>query len=84
MNFTKKQTWLIIIGLALMISNSFVLYAIFLEAYFNDFVAIFEINRFGEAPFEFVFMPINILLGFNAIWFIVKDLRDRKHETTKV
>jgi len=79
MKYTKKQTYAIIIGLALMISNSFVLYAIFLEAYFNDFVAIFEINRFGEAPFEFVFMPVNMLLGLNAIWFIVKDLRDRKH-----
>ena len=79
MKFSKKQTWIIIIGLGLLLSNSFVLYAIFLEAYFNDFVAIFEINRFGEAPFEFVFMPVNMLLGLNAIWFIVKDLRDRKH-----
>lgn len=79
MKYTKKQTYAIIIGLALMISNSFVLYAIFLEAYFNDFVAIFEINRFGEAPFEFVFMPCNILLGLYAISLVVKDLRDRKH-----
>ena len=80
MNFTKKQTWLIIIGLALMIANSFVLYAIFLEAYFNNYVAIFEINRLGEAPFEFVFMPCNILLGLYAINLVVKDLRSRRHE----
>jgi len=78
MKFTKQQTFIILIGLGLMISNSFVLYAIFLEAYFNNYIAIFEINRFGEAPFEFVFMPCNILLGLYAIWFIVKDLRDRK------
>ena len=79
MKYTKKQTYAIIIGLALMISNSFVLYAIFLEAYFSDYIAIFEINRFGEAPFEFVFMPCNILLGLYAISLVVKDLRDRKH-----
>ena len=81
MNFTKKQSWIIIIGLALMISHSFVLYSIFLEAYFNGFIAVFEINRFGETPFEFVFMPASILLGLYAIKLIVKDLRDRKYET---
>ena len=83
MNFTKKQTWIIIIGLALMIANSFVLYAIFLEAYFSDYIAIFEINRFGEAPFEFVFMPCNILLGLYAITLVVKDLRSRRGENQK-
>lgn len=83
MNFTKKQTWLIIIGLALMMANSFVLYAIFLEAYFNDFVAIFEINIYGEAPFEFVFMPASILLSLYAIILVVKDLRSRRHGVEK-
>jgi len=78
--FTRKQTWLIIIGLGLMIANSFVLYAIFLEAYFSNYIAIFEINRFGEAPFEFVFMLANILLGLYTIKLIITDLKDRKHE----
>jgi len=84
MNFTKKQTYIIIIGLALLLANSFVLYAIFLEAYFNNFIAVFEINVLGEAYIEFVFMPINILLGLYTVWLVVKDLRNRKHENSKV
>lgn len=81
MKYTKIQTYLIIIGLAFLISNSIVLYLIFLEAYFNDFIAVFEINRLGEAYPEFVLMPITLILGFYASHLIVKDLRDRRYES---
>lgn len=84
MKYNKRQTILIIIGLALLISNSFVLYAIFLEAYFNNFIAVFEINKLGEAHVEFVFMPINLILGIYAIKLIISDLRDKKYENSKV
>ena len=83
MNFTKQQTYIILIGLALMLSYSFVLYAIFLEAYFNNYVAIFEINIYGEALFEFVFMPAGIILGLYALHLVVKDLRSRRCENQK-
>lgn len=84
MKFSKKQTWIIIIGLGLLLSNSFVLYAIFLEAIVsNNFIAVFEINKYEEAPFEFIFMPINILLGLYAIYLVITDLKDKKDENTK-
>ena len=55
------------IGLTCLISNSIVLYASFLWAYFsNDFVFSVKINDFGEAHIEFILLPLTITLGLYA------------------
>jgi len=75
MNLGRYKPITIIIGLAILISHAFILYAIFLEAYFNDFVAVFEINVFGEALLEFILMPITLILGFYAVYQVTGMLR---------
>jgi len=81
MKYTRNQTYAILIGLAVMLSNTIVLYLVFLEAFFDpNFIGVLEINRYGEAPIEFIFMPCSLLLGLYTVRLIGKDLKDRKHE----
>jgi len=77
----NKQHALIILGLSFLVSHAIILYAIFLEAYFNDFIAVLEINVFGEAYLEFIFMPCSLVLGFYAVYEVVKKLRKEKRTT---
>lgn len=74
-SLTKKQRILIITGLAVLLFHSFVLYAIFLEAFANNFIAVFEINVYGEAYPEFIYMPVSLVLGAYAVLKTVKILR---------
>ena len=71
---------LTVIGLGCLLSHSIILYIIFLEAYFmNDFKAVLEINRFGEANIEFVIMPVTVILGFYTVRQVMNAYkRDKK------
>lgn len=52
------------IGLTCLIANSIVLYISFLWAYFsNNYVFSARINDFGEAHFEFILLPVTLILG---------------------
>lgn len=75
MDIGKYKPIIIIVGLAFLVSHALILYAIFLEAYFNNFVAVFEINVFGEALPEFIFMPLTLAIGFYAVLQVSKMLR---------
>ena len=56
------------IGITCLIANSIVLYISFLWAYFsNDYVFSARINDLGEAHFEFVLLPVTIILGLYAV-----------------
>ena len=62
------KTLFTIIGLACLVSNSFVLYIAFLWAYFyNNYIFIAKINDFGEAHLEFIILPASIALGVYAM-----------------
>ena len=75
----NKKHILIITGLAILLSHAFILYWIFLEAFFNpNYIGILEINRYNEANLEFIFMPISILLGIYATKETLKILRRQK------
>jgi len=55
------------IGITCLIANSVVLYISFLWAYFsNDYIFSARINDFGEAHFEFILLPLTIILGLYA------------------
>ena len=80
MGKVNKRNLMIIIGLAFLLSPAVILYAIFIESFFNDFKAVLEINVYGEAYVEFVFMPITILVG---IWAVLQVIKKLKQETKK-
>ena len=63
------------IGLTCLIANSIVLYVSFLWAYFsNNYVFSARINDFGEAHFEFVLLPLTIILGLYATVILFRYL----------
>jgi len=63
------------IGLGCLVSNSIVLYATFLWAYFfNGYVFAAQINAFGEAHIEFIMLPISIILGLYASFSLFKQM----------
>jgi len=59
---------LVIIGLATLVGNSLVLYVTFLMAYFNDYHTIVFVNNYGEANFEFIFIPLCIAISFWTLY----------------
>jgi hypothetical protein len=68
------------IGLGFLIANNIVLYLTFLWAYFfNDYVFSTNINAFGEANFEFVILPISIILGVYACFSLFKQSLNNPH-----
>ena len=70
----RRKRFLVILGISLLISNTFVLYFTFLSAYFNGFKVIVNINNFGEADFEaFIFIPLCIVLGFYALKYNLRN-----------
>lgn len=69
-NQTMSQQKILLcgIGLVCLIANSLVLYISFLWAYFsNNYVFSARINDFGEAHFEFVLLPVTLVLGVYAV-----------------
>jgi len=75
----NKKHILIITGLAILLSHAFILYWIFLEAFFNpNYIGILEINRLNEANLEFIFMPISLLLGLYAVKETVNILKAKE------
>jgi hypothetical protein len=58
---------IIVIGIACLISNSFILFYTFFIAYLNNYQVLIHINNFGEAHIEFIFIPISIILGIYSI-----------------
>jgi len=75
---SKTKTLLCGIGLTCLLANSLVLYISFLWAYFsNDYVFSARINDFGEAHFEFILLPITIILGLYAIINLFKLMPKR-------
>ena len=76
----ELKNLLTIIGLVCLISNSFVLYIVFLWAYFvNDYTFVATINNFGEAHFEFILIPITILLGLYSIFHLTKNISKKPY-----
>jgi len=62
------------IGLLCMLGHSICMYIIFLRAYFNNFQTIVHCNLFNEAGFEFVFIPITLVLGVYGFHHSMKAL----------
>jgi len=63
----RVKNIIISIGIACLISNSVVLFYTFFIAYLNNYQVLVNINNFGEAHFEFIFIPISIVLGIYSI-----------------
>ena len=64
-----------LIGIFVLISNSLVLYASFLHAYFfNDYVFSVHINLFGEAHVELIILTIVLILSLITSLKLVSHL----------
>jgi len=67
------------IGLCCLIANNIVLLISFLWAYFfNDYIFIANINKFGEAHLELIILPVSLLLGIYAIFGILNQLKENR------
>ena len=75
---------MIAIGIACLISNSLVLFYTFFIAYLNDYQVLININNFGEAHFEFIFIPISIILGLYSVIALYKLNLKSKKQTQKI
>lgn len=70
----KNKWWIIFTGYTIMFSLTIWGYYVFLATYFNGYKMILFINRFGEANFELILIPL--LLGVCAIgWFYLIKFR---------
>ena len=58
---------------AILISQSVILYAMFLYAYFRGGIAEISVNSLGEASFEFWFLPACIIFSALGIWQYFKE-----------
>ena len=56
-----------LIGITVLLANSITLYITFLFAYFNNGKIIVYVNNMGEANFEFILIPVTIILGLYAL-----------------
>ena len=54
-------------------SNTVVMTVTFLIAYSNDYKTIININRFGEAHVELVFVFVVFVLSLFGLYFFVKN-----------
>jgi hypothetical protein len=70
----KKEKILCMIGLGCLLGHAIVVYITWTIAYFTDHTFSFAINRYGEAMFEFFFIPITIILGIYSIHLVIKYL----------
>jgi len=70
----RLQAIIIGIGVASLISHSMVLFITFLSAYFQGYKVIIDINKFGEAHFELILIPITIILGIYSIYILFKSV----------
>ena len=62
-----------ILALLLILANNIILYITFLHAYFfNNYIFIASINKFGEAHLELVLLTIIIFLGIYVVGWIIK------------
>jgi len=60
----KYKIVLTLLGIAILLANTIVLYITFLVAYFfNDMQFSFCINKYGEANFELMLLSISLFLG---------------------
>jgi len=67
---------IIAFGVGSLIANSVVLYATFLFAYLSNSGAVtISVNNFGEAPIEFLLIPISLVLGIYAIFSLFKSFK---------
>ena len=73
----ELKNLLTVIGLACLISDSLVLYIVFLWAYLvNDYTFVATINNFGEAHVEFILIPTTIILGLYSIYNLSKNMKN--------
>ena len=66
MNGNVKKIFLAI-GIGSLLSYPFMIYYVWIIAYFQDYKATVLINEYGEAAFEFFFIPVTIIL---SIWIL--------------
>jgi len=60
------------IGVATLIGNSVLVYATWLKAFLGGGKVVVDINHFGEAGFEFFFIPITIFFAIISIYLVFK------------
>ena len=65
----------IIMGLALGLMMSGILFYIWMSAYLNEGSALVTVNSIGEAKAELIFIPFMLLLIVTAIIVAILDLR---------
>ena len=68
------------IGIGSLICNNIILYFTFLKAYFNGHKIVITIDSYGEANFEFFFMPIFFIIGCWTSWISFKSLLNNKKD----
>jgi len=72
----KLKKYFLVVGLLLGTFYTGLMYYTFLVAYFNNGIAIVDINYYGEANFEFVLVPILILINLYATHYFIKNKLD--------
>jgi len=75
--------FILAIGSAFLISNSIILFFTFISAYLNNYVITININKFGEAHIEFIFIPFSICIGIYSLYILFRNLKVEKGYKTK-
>ena len=74
--FTKGD-FFALIGITCLFANSITLYYTFLKAFFNGHQTLVTINTFNEASFEFLFLPVTLMLGLFGLIRFFKKIKNR-------
>lgn len=70
----KLKNRLIVVGLAITLANTLVFYLLFIAAYFTEgYTSCIDINKYGEATFEFIVLLVSIPL---LLWMYYKFIKD--------
>ena len=62
---------LLAIGIGSLLSYPFLIYYIWLIAYFQDYKTTVLINEYGESIFEFFFIPITIIFSIWTLYYLM-------------
>lgn len=68
---SNKKLLLITIGIGALIGQSITMYITWLHAWFNGMHTRVCINNYGEANFEFIFVPVVTIIGIYSCYVLL-------------
>ena len=66
-----KRRVVALYGLLWILFNTFLLYYVFLRAYFHDYKILIRVNHYNEAAIEFVILPVATITGLYAVYYFL-------------